>query len=196
GAGAGPGAGPGAVPGAVPEEGAGAGPGAGPGAVPGAVPEEGAGAGPGAGPAAGPGSVPEEGAGAGAEAAEKGPSEEKDSGGEEIFVDDVEALVEEQLLAEKGSGAEDGDPGDSLEVMMDRRDAKYAGKTITMFREGKLQVVVTTDACSEGIDIPECNLVVSLDKIKTSRDLIHTRGRARRRGGRFIMMVEVSNRLR
>ncbi|CAN0441032.1 unnamed protein product, partial [Discosporangium mesarthrocarpum] len=39
----------------------------------------------------------------------------------------------------------------------------------------------------------ECNLVVSLDKIKTSRDLIHTRGRARRRGGRFIMMVERSD---
>lgn len=50
---------------------------------------------------------------------------------------------------------------------------------------------MTTDACSEGIDVPECNLVVSMDKIKTSRSLIHTRGRARSKGGKFVIMVEV-----
>ena len=53
------------------------------------------------------------------------------------------------------------------------------------------KVLVTTDACSEGIDVPECNLVVSMDKIKTSRSLIHTRGRARSKGGKFIVMLEV-----
>lgn len=52
--------------------------------------------------------------------------------------------------------------------------------------------MVTTDACSEGIDVPECNLVISMDKLQTSRALIHTRGRARSRGGRFIIMIEVT----
>lgn len=53
------------------------------------------------------------------------------------------------------------------------------------------QVLVTTDACSEGIDVPECNLVISMDRIKCSRSLIHTRGRARSKGGKFVIMVEV-----
>ncbi|CBJ48587.1 dicer-like 3 [Ectocarpus siliculosus] len=63
-------------------------------------------------------------------------------------------------------------------------------QTINMFRAGEVQILVTTDACSEGIDVPECNLVVSMDKIKTSRSLIHTRGRARSKGGKFVIMVE------
>lgn len=54
-----------------------------------------------------------------------------------------------------------------------------------------VQVLVTTDACSEGIDVPECNLVISMDKIKNSRSLIHTRGRARAKGGKFVIMCEV-----
>lgn len=60
-----------------------------------------------------------------------------------------------------------------------------------LFVVGLEQILVTTDACSEGIDVPECNLVVSMDKIKTSRSLIHTRGRARSKGGKFVIMVEV-----
>ncbi|CAN0264743.1 unnamed protein product, partial [Ectocarpus fasciculatus] len=59
-----------------------------------------------------------------------------------------------------------------------------------LFTVGLGQILVTTDACSEGIDVPECNLVVSMDKIKTSRSLIHTRGRARSKGGKFVIMVE------
>ncbi|CAM9952259.1 unnamed protein product [Scytosiphon promiscuus] len=63
-------------------------------------------------------------------------------------------------------------------------------QTIDLFRVGEVQVLVTTDACSEGIDVPECNLVVSMDKIHTSRSLIHTRGRARSKGGKFVIMLE------
>ena len=58
------------------------------------------------------------------------------------------------------------------------------------FTSFRCKVLVTTDACSEGIDVPECNLVVSMDKIKTSRTLIHTRGRARSKGGKFVVMLE------
>ncbi|CAM9116144.1 unnamed protein product [Choristocarpus tenellus] len=85
------------------------------------------------------------------------------------------------------------DPEDGIAFGGAKRASKGVGRTINMFRQGELQVLVTTDACSEGIDVPECNLVISMDKIKSSRNLIHTRGRARSRGGRFIIMVEAGD---
>jgi superfamily II DNA/RNA helicase len=42
----------------------------------------------------------------------------------------------------------------------------------------------------QGIDVPECNLVISLDPLKHVRHMMHTRGRTRARGGKFCVLVQ------
>ncbi|CAM9208762.1 unnamed protein product, partial [Chrysoparadoxa australica] len=61
--------------------------------------------------------------------------------------------------------------------------------TIEKFRSGQLHILVTTDACKEGIDVPACNLVIAMDPLSDARALIHMRGRARCKGGAFIVMM-------
>ena len=52
------------------------------------------------------------------------------------------------------------------------------------------QILVATDVVSEGIDVPECSLVVVFDDLKNVTSFVQMRGRARKReGGAFIVMV-------
>lgn len=47
------------------------------------------------------------------------------------------------------------------------------------FRKGELNVLVCTASLEEGIDVPECNLVVRYDEFKTTKQHIQGSGRAR-----------------
>lgn len=51
------------------------------------------------------------------------------------------------------------------------------------FGAGRLQVLVATDVLSEGIDVPECSLVVAFDEVPNSTAFVQMRGRARQHGG-------------
>jgi ERCC4-related helicase len=51
-------------------------------------------------------------------------------------------------------------------------------------------VLFATAIGSEGMDFPQCALVVALDRIQTSTAYIQHRGRARRPNGRFYFMLQ------
>ena len=55
-----------------------------------------------------------------------------------------------------------------------------------MFAEEK----ITCSQVIEGIDLPSCNLVVKYDFPQTFRSYIQSKGRARKRGSQYILMVE------
>ncbi|KAI0458634.1 hypothetical protein F5B21DRAFT_528373 [Xylaria acuta] len=65
--------------------------------------------------------------------------------------------------------------------------------SIKRFRNGELNCLFATSAGEEGIDIPDCNIVIRFDLYKTVIQYIQSRGRARRVNSKFYQMVEVGN---
>ncbi|KAI1825945.1 hypothetical protein F4861DRAFT_144206 [Xylaria intraflava] len=61
------------------------------------------------------------------------------------------------------------------------------------FRNGELNCLFATSAGEEGIDIPDCNIVIRFDLYKTVIQYIQSRGRARRLNSKFYQMVETAN---
>ena len=59
-------------------------------------------------------------------------------------------------------------------------------RTLKDIRAGKYNVMVATAVAEEGVDLPECDLVVQLDAPDCVRALVQVRGRARKAGSRFI----------
>ena len=53
-----------------------------------------------------------------------------------------------------------------------------------------MNVLISTSVVEEGIDVPSCNLVVKYDFPQTFRSYIQSKGRARKRGSLYILMVE------
>ena len=53
-----------------------------------------------------------------------------------------------------------------------------------------MNVLISTSVVEEGIDVPSCNLVVKYDFPQTFRSYIQSKGRARKRGSQYILMVE------
>ncbi|TGJ79492.1 hypothetical protein E0Z10_g9276 [Xylaria hypoxylon] len=83
-----------------------------------------------------------------------------------------------------GSAGNAGDLGMSL--------AKQKS-TINKFRNGELNCLFATSAGEEGIDIPDCNIVVRFDLYKTVIQYIQSRGRARHIDSKFYQMIETGN---
>ena len=53
-------------------------------------------------------------------------------------------------------------------------------------RKRLYQVIVATSVAEEGLDLPECELVIEMDPPDTVTSLIQIRGRARKKNGRFV----------
>ncbi|KAI8830467.1 hypothetical protein BJ741DRAFT_537573 [Chytriomyces cf. hyalinus JEL632] len=62
-------------------------------------------------------------------------------------------------------------------------------KTVEQFRDGKLNLLVATKVAEEGIDIQPCNLVVRFDVVQTVISNIQSRGRARHKNSKYVVMV-------
>ncbi|XP_068656481.1 endoribonuclease Dicer homolog 3a isoform X2 [Aristolochia californica] len=61
---------------------------------------------------------------------------------------------------------------------------------LDLFRCGKVNLLFTTDVAEEGMDVHNCSCVIRFDLPKTVRSYIQSRGRARQRESRYILMLE------
>lgn len=65
--------------------------------------------------------------------------------------------------------------------------------TMRKFNAGHINILFTTSVGEEGIDIPQCNVVVRFDPNKKTIQYIQSRGRARMRGSIYAHMIEEHN---
>ncbi|KAK2766939.1 Dicer-like protein 1 [Arachnomyces sp. PD_36] len=65
--------------------------------------------------------------------------------------------------------------------------------TLMKFRNGELNCLFATSVAEEGLDIPDCNLVVRFDLYSTLIQYIQSRGRARHANSTYVHMVERDN---
>ncbi|KAI5479007.1 endoribonuclease Dicer [Pseudohyphozyma bogoriensis] len=67
---------------------------------------------------------------------------------------------------------------------------KQQEETVTKFRSGEVNVLVATKVAEEGLDFRHCCLVVRIDPIQTLVGYIQSRGRARAKNSRFVVLSE------
>ncbi|KAL8863288.1 MAG: hypothetical protein Q9178_000663 [Gyalolechia marmorata] len=68
-------------------------------------------------------------------------------------------------------------------------DVRSQVTTLDDLRFGRKNLVVTTSALEEGIDVSACNVVVCFDKPPNLKSLIQRRGRARKSESKFALML-------
>ncbi|KAJ6445005.1 RNase3 domain-containingprotein [Purpureocillium lavendulum] len=65
--------------------------------------------------------------------------------------------------------------------------------TLLRFRRGELNCLFATQVAEEGLDIPECDLIVRFDLYDSTIQYIQSKGRARQANSTYISMLEEGN---
>ncbi|KAF9583828.1 Dicer-like protein 1, partial [Lunasporangiospora selenospora] len=71
-----------------------------------------------------------------------------------------------------------------------RMTFKEQDKIIKGFRDKEYNLLIATSVAEEGLDIQPCNLVIRFDALPSTISYIQSRGRARQKNSRFIVMQE------
>ncbi|KAL5016985.1 hypothetical protein ScPMuIL_006574 [Solemya velum] len=63
-------------------------------------------------------------------------------------------------------------------------------RIIRQLRNGDLDGIVSTSVGEEGIDIPDCNLILRYDHVGNEISTVQTKGRSRKRGGKSFLLAK------
>lgn len=104
----------------------------------------------------------------------------------------IQALIESLdslncLRCDSLTGHGSTDEGD---IQMSFREQN---KIIAKFRTGELNLLIATNVAEEGLDIQPCNVVFRFDFFHTLIAYIQSRGRARKKDSKYILMAEQGN---
>ena len=85
-----------------------------------------------------------------------------------------------------------GNNNDYLNLKFIKQAIKNFKHTIKEFKDGKLNLLVSTSVLEEGIDIGKCNLVIRFSEPKTYREFVQSKGRARAKNSHFFIIHDDS----
>ena len=69
-------------------------------------------------------------------------------------------------------------------------DARNQKTTLDDLRHGRKNLIITTNALEEGIDVSACNVVVCFEKPPNLKSFVQRRGRARKDVSKYAIMLE------
>lgn len=75
---------------------------------------------------------------------------------------------------------------DSIESLISN---KNNNRVLEKFKRGDINLIIATSVLEEGIDLQECNLVVSYDTPATFRSYVQRKGRARMKPSEYVIMT-------
>lgn len=82
---------------------------------------------------------------------------------------------------------------DSIETVITN---KNNNQVLDKFKRGLINMIIATSVLEEGIDLQECNLVISYDAPQTFRAYVQTKGRARMKNSIYAIMSPASENLK
>ncbi|KAM0346655.1 hypothetical protein ACHAPU_005367 [Fusarium lateritium] len=83
-----------------------------------------------------------------------------------------------------------GQSGSSIIGNMSFRDQVL---TLQKFKRGSINCLFATQVAEEGIDVPDCDLIIRFDLYKSVIQYVQSKGRARKAHSRYITMLEEGN---
>ena len=72
--------------------------------------------------------------------------------------------------------------------------AKKQHEILERFRKEKINLLISTSVVEEGLDVPKCNLVIRFDFPPNFRAYIQSKGRARAKPSKYILLIEQEQR--